>query len=216
MKKILTTIFAMLMASSNLFAHDFEFPNSDGVTIYYNWANSEKKELSVTCCSYSYIKYSGNVIIPESVVYENNVYSVTSIGESAFYNCNDLTSVTIPNSVWSIGNYAFQYCSKLTSVTIPNSVIRINNQAFNGCNSLATIDIPESVTTIGNQAFNGTAWYNNQPEGVVYAGKVVYKYKGEMLANTNITLKDGTVGISEYAFSNYSNLTKVSRPLRVV
>ena len=108
MKKVLLTIIAMLLASSNLFAHDFEFPNSDGVTIYYNWANSEKKELTVTSSSYSYKKYSGNVVIPESVFYENNVYSVTSIGESAFYNCNDLTSVTIPNSVWSIGNYAFQ------------------------------------------------------------------------------------------------------------
>ena len=77
--------------------------------------------------------YSGMIVIPESITFENSIYSVTSIGESAFCECSSLTSVTIPNSVTSIGNYAFEECTGLTSVTIPNSVTSIGDYAFVGC-----------------------------------------------------------------------------------
>ena len=77
--------------------------------------------------------YSGMIVIPESITFENSIYSVTSIGESAFCECSSLTSVTIPNSVTSIGYRAFMYCSSLTSVTIPNSVTSIGGRAFYDC-----------------------------------------------------------------------------------
>ena len=78
-------------------------------------------------------EYSGDIVIPESITYNNSKYSVTSIGKSAFYICSSLTSVTIPNSVTSIGYWAFANCSSLTSVTIPNSVTSIGNSAFYLC-----------------------------------------------------------------------------------
>ena len=78
--------------------------------------------------------YSGDIVIPESITFGYSIYSVTSIGDFAFYDCNDLTSVTIPNSVTSIGNRAFHSCSSLTSVTIPNSVTSIGKGAFEYCN----------------------------------------------------------------------------------
>ena len=78
---------------------------------------------------------------------------VTSIRNSAFYDCNSLTSITIPNSVTSIGAYAFSNCYYLTNITIPNSVTSIENYAFRSCSSLTSITIPDSVTSIGKLAF---------------------------------------------------------------
>ena len=78
-------------------------------------------------------KYSGDIVIPESITYNNSKYSVTSIGNNAFWGCSGLTSVTIPNSVTSIGDKAFYYCRGLTSVTIPNSVTSIGKSAFSFC-----------------------------------------------------------------------------------
>ena len=144
-----------------------------------------------------------SVIIPDSV---------TSIGYKAFYNCSGLTSVTIGNGVTSIGYSAFDGCSSLTSITIPNGVMSISKNAFFGCYKLASISIPDSVTSIGPSAFYDTAWYNNQPNGLVYAGKVAYKYKGTMPSNTAIVLKEGTLGISDSAFSGCKGLTSVTIP----
>jgi hypothetical protein len=89
--------------------------------------------------SSNFRSYLTNVIIPDSV---------TSIGDSAFYNCTSLTSVTIPSSVTSIGDSAFGSCTSLTSVTIPSSVTSIGNFAFQGCTSLTSVTIPDSVTII--------------------------------------------------------------------
>ena len=79
---------------------------------------------------------------------------VTNIGDYAFYECEALTSVTIPDSVTTIGEGAFYECIALTSVTIPDSVTTIGNSTFSGCEALASVTIPDSVTTIGNYAFN--------------------------------------------------------------
>ena len=118
----ITILFTVLMSmtGAKAFAYAFYAKNSDGVTIYYDWANNEKTELSVSYYYSSYSGrnyYSGNVLIPKSVVYNGNTYSVTSIGESAFANCKDLTSVTIPNSVSLINYRAFQYCNNLMTIT---------------------------------------------------------------------------------------------------
>lgn len=97
-------------------------------------------------------------------------------------------------------------------ITIPDSVTSISESAFRNCTELTSITIPDSVTSIDESAFSNTIWYNNQPDGMVYAGKVAYKYKGTMPANMSITIKDGTLGIGGFAFSNCKELTNVTIP----
>ena len=248
----------MSMVGARGFASDIKVVNSDGKTILYNY-NSDGSSVSVAP-NFS-DKYTGDVVIPETVTYNGKTYSVTSIGNSAFYHCSGLTSVTIPNSVTSICGFAFIGCTGLTSVTIPNNVTSINSNAFDNCSRLTSIiwnaknypafssdsdnpfhsittqitkfitgnevtsipsymcygmsnlksvTIGNSVTNIGPQAFNRTAWYDNQPDGLVYAGNVAYKYKGTMPTNTSITLKEETVGIADEAFLGCTGLTSVT------
>ena len=86
---------------------------------------------------------------------------ITSIGQSAFYDCSSLNSIEIPNSVTSIGRDAFSDCSSLNSIKIPNSVTSIGQSAFSGCSSLNSIKIPNSVTSIGWNAFYSCSSLNS-------------------------------------------------------
>ncbi len=137
---------------------------------------------------------------------------VTAIGDDAFSECSNLTSVTIPSGVTKIGSYAFTDSDKLASVTIPSGVTAIGKEAFYGCNSLAAIAIPATVTSVGKHAFSGTKWYSSRPNGLLYVGKVAYTYKGDMPANTAIAIKDGTVRIADFAFFFCEGLKSITIP----
>ena len=108
---------------------------------------------------------------------------LTSIGEEAFYSCNNLTGITIPDGVTSIENMAFCGCESLVEVTIPNSVTFIGETVFNNCTNLTNITIPDSVTFIGKGAFQFC------------------------MSLTTISIPD-KVFIGESAFEACSNLTK--------
>lgn len=260
--KFIILLLAVILPAT-VTAHDFEL---DGIYYIIDGTNA-----TVTSPP-SNNKYIGEVAIPSSVTYNGKTFSVTSIGDYAFYGCSSLTSITIPSSVTSIGEWAFNGCDVLTCVNImdltswcsilfndydsnplryahhlflngeevkvlviPNSISAIANLAFTGCSGLTSVVIPNSITTIGYAAFSNcsnlmsitmpnsvisikenafyeTAWYKNQPDGVVYAGLIAYQYKGTMPDGTSIDIKNGTLGIAEKAFFCCSELAHVTIP----
>ena len=132
--------------------------------------------------------YSGDFVIPNEITYNDVIYSVTSIGKKAFYNCTGLTSITIPNSVTSIGEKAFYDCTGLKSITIPNSITSIGDDAFYYCRRLTSVEIPGSVTSIGSSAFSGCSGL------------------------TSVEIGNGVTSIGEYAFNGCSGLTSIEIP----
>ena len=100
------------------------------------------------------------ITIPETIVVDGITYTITNIGNYAFYGCSSLTSITIPNSVTSIGRRAFQNCSSLASITIPNSVTSIGGNAFYGCSSLNSIRVEATrPPQLGGEAVSASICY---------------------------------------------------------
>ena len=203
MKHWLATI-GMILYSLTTSAYDFEV---DGIR--YNILSATDLTVEVTA---SNTEYSGDIVIPATVAHEGNTYSVTSIGYRAFYECENIKTIQIPQSVKSIGLQAFAFCSSLASIEIPDGIKVIAYGTFMSCNNLSSISIPNSVVFIGANAFDDTAWYENQPDGIVYIGNVLYDVKGETQTYTSISVKEGTTCIVDGAFSSCTELVSISIP----
>ena len=183
-------------------AQDFEVNG-----IYYNVTSIENLEVEVTSGDN---KYSGDIVIPETVTYKNRELRVTSIGEYAFFACSGLTSVDIPDGVTTIGEYAFYACSGLTSVNIPNSVTEISSWAFSSC-ELTSIDIPNSVTSIGEDAFGSCSRLTSIKigNGVTSIGDKAFY---DCNALTSVKIPNSVTSIGDEAFYGCSGLTSIDIP----
>ena len=207
----------LLFSTSSALAYDCKV---DG--IYYD-LNKTDKTASVTKGIYIGI-YSGNIIIPETIAYNNATYSVTSIGESAFYCCTGLTSVTIPNSVTSIAsvrNGAFSGCSGLTSVVVDKNNVKYDSR--DNCNAIIETStntlvagckntiIPNSVTSIGENAFYGCSGLTSVtiPNSVTSIGDCAFSYCKGL---TSVAIPNSVTSIGSGAFSWCSGLTSVTIP----
>ena len=127
------------------------------------------------------------LVIPSSV----NNYKVTGISEWSCQNCN------------------------ISSLSIPSTVKQIGRNAFSGCTNLSDIQFSDDISYVGYHAFANTAWYDSLPNGLVYIGKALYEYKGDMPENTEISIKEGTISISPGAFYKQTQLKCLRIPKSV-
>ena len=224
MKQLLTSAVLFLCCVATSFAQ-FSGTVTDAQGVKYT-ANDD----DATCYVSGHEQtYSATITIPDT--YEGR--SVTSIGNSAFKDCIDLTSVTIPNSVTSIeanaffyclgcltsvtignsvtsiGDWAFGYCSGLTSVNIPNSVTSIGDWAFDHCSGLTTVAIPNSVTSIGHSAFRDCSGltFVTIPNSVTSIGVQSFQ---DCRSLTSVTIGNSVTSIGGWAFNGCSKLTSVT------
>ena len=155
------------------------------------------------------VKLNGSdVVIPRRDLQGN---PVIGIGESAFTECENLTSVTIPNSVTRIEEHAFRECYGLTSIVIPDSVTSIGDYAFAECSKLTGITIPDSVTSIGAWAFydcTGLASITLSNRVRSIRENVFYHCTGL----TRITVPNSVTSIGESAFQDCLGLTSITIP----
>ena len=109
---------------------------------------------------------------------DTHLSKIRFIGDWAFWDCNGLTSINIPNSVTSIGEWAFEECSHLTDINIPSSVTSIGSQTFMQCLRLKSINIPSSVTSIGKEVFSFCSSLTsiNIPNSVTSIGRAAFAY----------------------------------------
>ena len=162
----------------------------------------------------------GDISIPP----ELGGYPVTAIGKEAFYSCDALTSVIIPDGVTEIGEEAFSKCYKLASITLPDSVTEIGRGAFFFCSSLTSITLPEGVTTIGNYVFSSCIILDEievSPENPNYTSvdgvlftkdmKTLIQYP-EGKSNSEYTIPYGVTTIGDNAFFSCDFLTSVTIP----
>ena len=195
-------------------AHDFEV---DGIYYNINGTNATVTFRGRNCNSF-YNEYSGPVVIPATVTYNGTTYPVTSIGELAFYYCEGLTSIDVPNSITEIGQEAFGNCPGLTSIVVEsgnprydsrdncNAIIETaNNTLIVGCKNTT---IPNSVTAIGNFAFDGCEGLTSIdiPNSVTHIGwYAFYSCKGL----TSIVIPNSVTEIGAGAFEWCLELTSI-------
>ena len=238
MKKLFTLLFA-LVATTALWAADFKV---DG--IYYNLLTDKTNEVEVTRGSPNSDygdEYSGSVTIPATVTYKGTTYSVTSIGIAAFWDCESLTSITIPNSVTSIANAAFSntgiynddsnwengvlYISNCLITVKPDQVAAtytikdgtrlIADYAFYECSGLTSVTIPNSVTSIGIYAFYNCSGLTSVTIGNSVTSIGIYAFYN-CSGLTSITIGNSVTSIGDFAFYYCESLTSITIPNSVI
>ena len=162
------------------------------------------------------VLYIGNYLIKckETKTGEYKIKDGTkAIADEAFWRCENLAGVTIPNSVTTIGDASFAQCNSLTSIVIPDSVTDICRQAFLGCKNLVSITIPDSVENVTRDSFFSIGYFNNEDnwqDDVLYIGNHLISCKETKTGEYKI--KDGTKTIAEQAFVECKKLTSVTIP----
>lgn len=234
MKKLYIVLFALVLGINfNSKAQTFSAVNSDGDTIYYGVISSSSPYKVEVKANPN--KYSGDITIPSSVLYNGINYTVTSIGNSSFSSNTNLNSINLPSTITSIGLNAFKNCFGLTTFTIPESVTNINSGAFYSCtlldtlyfnatncsdfissvfylcNNLNTVVVGNNVTRIPSKSFVSCNALTsiNIPSSVIYIGSDAFR---NCISLKNINIPSSVTTLNAHVFRNCDSLLRVSIP----
>lgn len=146
--------------------------------------------------------YTGNVAIPSTVTHQSTLYNVTSIGKQAFYRCENLSKVTIPESITEIGEMAFTFCGSLESIFIPKSIVKIGEAAFTDCRSLTEFNIDDA-----NEAYKTI-------DGVLFTSDMSHLIAYPIgRADTHYDIPESVLYVDMTAFAYDTHLISVDLPL---
>ena len=181
---------------------------------YDIWYEADPEDLIVPEMINSYVVTSIGEYAFEDCENLNSIQlpeSITSIGDRAFYDCESLSSIQLPESVTSIGDSAFYYCVSLNSIQLPENLTNIGNAAFYHCDSLISIKLPERLTSIGDEVFYHCTSLSSitLPEGLTSIGNSVFKYCKSL---SKIILPEGLKSIGKEAFFHCASLRSIQLP----
>lgn len=175
---------------------------------------------------------SGDIVIPESISYDENNYSVVRATNGAFQN-TDITGITLPNSITSLGNSCFKLCNKLTSVKLPDNITSLGDYTFMGCSDLSVIELPKKLISLGVSCFLGCNITKlTLPNSITKLGRGCFNSCENLETVTlpqnitnlpdfafndckklsGITLHEGITSLGESCFAGCSSLTSIKLP----
>jgi hypothetical protein len=208
------------------FDDGFAFPSNTSTTFTVTGKGKTKALDSGKCLTYNGCiigwarPLSGAVVVPAGVTDVGKIFKntwitgmtlpagLTTIGNSAFYDCTSLTAINIPVGTTTIGDSAFYYCNGLTSITIPAETTSIGDSAFEYCSGLTSITILGRIATIGKSAFEHSGLTSiTIPTGTTTIGNSAFEYCNNL---ASIVLSATVKNISNDAFLFCSNLTSIT------
>ena len=200
---------ALLLAAIPASAYDFMV---DGIA--YDFTDNDSTAVQVVPISKTQY-YTGDIVVPATVVHNGKTHTVTSIGLRAFVFCSGMTSIQLPSTIKTIEPGAFMNCRGLTYIELPKGLESIGNLAFVACENLETVTIPSTVQNIGYMAFSQNFKLRNVniPEGVEI---IKYMTFNECYVLKDVVLPQSLKAIGTKAFGSCKHFSQVVIPDSVI
>lgn len=219
MKRFLSLLICAIFGVLQVSAYHFSAESPSGHMLFYNVISEEEKTVALCYEKDGNEPYEdapeGELIIPGTVTYNDEPYSVIKINSSSFWNCNKITSVVIQEGVQTIGSQVFQGCSKIQSVVLPNSLTEMSGNNFSGCKKLKNVTFSSNLTQIPN----GTFWECISLQSVELPNsiKTIEPYAFYLCESLeSVHLPEGITKIKEEAFGHCPRLSSINLPESLV